>query len=301
MKLYFLRYFCVLAEELHFRKAAARLAITQPPLSAAIKALEQELGAQLLVRNSKLVQLTPAGSAFLLEARQVLERLERAGTVVKAVEAGMRGRLDIGTGGSLIYREVPAIVERFRSEAPQVELVLYELSTAEQLERVARGRLHAGFVNGAMVPPHLDALPLREDIYVLCVPERHPVARRRTVHLKDVADEPFLMFSREVAPANHDNVIALFSAAGVHPRTIHQARSWLTIVAMVSQGSGVALVPKSLARAGMAGVCFVALAGPQSTAPALLVWNPNGREPHLTHFVECAGRVLKRGSRSAAR
>lgn len=293
MKLHYLKYFCVLAEELHFHRAADRLAISQPPLSAAIKSIEEEIGAQLLLRNSKMVQLTPAGLAFLVEAREILERVDRVGGIVRAVHEGMHARLDIGMAGSLMYREVPDILSRFRREAPGVDVVLHELATVEQIDKLMRKQLHAAFVHGSVVPPQLAALPLRDDFFVLCMPEDHPHAGDEVVDLRDLAAEPFVMFSREGAPANHDNVIAIFSRCGIHPRTVHQARVWLTIVAMVAQGSGVALVPRSLANARVAGVRFVAFMGEAAPAPARLAWNPDEPSPALQRFVQTAAHTIR--------
>src|SRR5688500_6684658 len=122
MKTHLLRYFVVLAEELHFGRAAQRLSITQPPLSSAIKALEDELGVQLLERSSKHVALTPAGAAFLKEARLVLERVATASETARAVAAGKRGRLEVGFTGSMIYREVPRIVAGFSARQPDLEV-----------------------------------------------------------------------------------------------------------------------------------------------------------------------------------
>jgi len=299
MKLHFLRYFTVLAEELHFGRAAQRLSITQPPLSSAIKALEQELGVQLLSRSSKHVELTPAGAAFLDEARQILDRVARASTVANAVAKGMRGRLEIGITGSLVYREVPAIVQDFSLTAPGIELVLHEMGTAEQLDALLHGRLHAGFVNASAVPPQLESLALEDDAFVVCLPEGHPRARQPEVELRDLADERFVMFSREVSPANYDNVIAVFSRAGIHPRTVHAARQWLTIVAMVANGLGISLVPNSIARSRVHGVHFIPFSGPAVRSPALLVWNPASLSPALASFLQSASTTRRKtGSRA---
>src|SRR5213075_429780 len=127
-----------LAEELHFRRAAARLAISQPPLTAAIHALEAELGVELFARTSRMVKLTPAGSAFLVEAKDVIERVSRMPGVARAAAAGMKGRLDVGIAASLMYRDVPNILARFSRQAPRVELVLHELSSAEQIDKLIR-------------------------------------------------------------------------------------------------------------------------------------------------------------------
>jgi len=298
MKLHSLRYFTVLAEELHFGRAAQRLAITQPPLSSAIKALEEELGVQLLSRSSKHVELTPAGAAFLDEARQILDRVARASSVAKAVAKGIRGRLEIGITGSLVYREVPAIVQDFSAAAPGIELVLRELATAEQLDALLHGQLHAGFLNASAVPPQLESLALEDDEFVLCLPDGHPRAAQAEVDLRELADERFVMFSREVSPANYDNVIAIFSRAGIHPRTAHAARQWLTIVAMVAHGLGISLVPSSIARSRVAGVRFVRFSGAPVRSPAMLVWNPANLSPALASFLHSASATrLKRGTR----
>lgn len=294
MKLHFLRYFVVLAEELHFGRAASKLSMTQPPLSSAIKSLEEELQVQLLIRDSKHVELTQAGSAFLEEARQILEQVARASNVARTVAKGMRGRLEIGVTGSLIYRDVPAIVRQFNTEMPDVEVVLREMSSSEQLSELLRGQIHAGFVNATTAPPQLSSLPMSEDEFVLCLPEDHPKAQGDTVNLKHLADERFVMFSRDVAPANYDNVIAIFFRAGIHPKTIHAARQWLTIVAMVANGLGVSLVPRTLARSRVHGVKFMKIRGQPVLAPAMLVWNPAYYLPIVRSFIECSQRTLGR-------
>jgi DNA-binding transcriptional LysR family regulator len=292
MQLRFLKYFTVLCEELHFGRAASRLAITQPPLSAAIKSLEDDLGVQLLVRNSKHVQLTPAGAAFLTEANQILDRVAQARGVVTAVDHGVHGRLEIGTTGSLLYSDVPAILAKFRARVPGIDLVLHEMPSVEQLQALMRGQLHAAFINGSSVPSKLKGLALCEDVFALCVPEKHSLAGRSSLDLRDLGDERFVMLSRAAAPARHDDVIASFSRAGIHPQIAHRARSWITVMAMVAQDGGMALVPMSLAKAGMAGVRFIPLAGQPTAAPAMLVWNPTLLAPPLASFVDCAAEAI---------
>ena len=293
MKLQFLRYFCVLAEELHFRRAASRLAISQPPLSTAIRSLEEELGAQLLVRNSKMVQLTPAGTALLVEAKEILERVARVGSVVRAIDGGAHGRLDIGLAGSMLYREIPAILERFKLEVPAVDVVLYEQYTTEQIEKLMRRQLHAAFIQASVLPAPLASIPLRDDVFVACLPENHRLAANRSVDLREMVDEAFVMFSRESAPASHDHVIAIFNQAGIHPRTVHNARIWMTVVAMVANGCGIALVPSSLSRTNIGGVRFIPLSGTPATAPALLAWNPNLVPLPLEKFLASAATTIR--------
>lgn len=288
MKLHLLRYFAVLAEELHFGHAAGRLSITQPPLSSGIKALEDELGVKLFERTSKHVALTPAGQAYLAEVRVVLDRVARAGEMARAVAAGLRGRLDIGFTGSMVYRDMPAIVRAFGERAPGIEVELREMSTGEQLEALLHRQLHAGFVNSSVVPGPLTSLPLAEDHFVCCLPKDHAMADATAVDLRALAAESFVMFSRDVAPANHDNVIALFHRAGIHPHTRHAARQWLTVVALVALRMGVALVPASMAQAGVKGVRFVAIANLQHPTVGVLAWHQDAVTPALRAFLDVA-------------
>jgi DNA-binding transcriptional LysR family regulator len=286
MKLHYLRYFVVLAEELHFGRAADRLSITQPPLSGAIKSLEEDIGVKLFDRNSKHVSLTSAGAAFLAEVQQVMQRLERAETVAQAVAGGVRGVLEVGVTGSLFYREVPKVMAHFRRAFPDIEATLLEMASAEQLDALLHGRVQGGFLNAAAVPPQLRSIRLGDDPFVACLPARHKFAKAKSVALDVLANEEFVMFSRAVAPANHDNVIAVFSRAGVHPRTVHAARQWLTIIAMVANGLGVSIVPRSLARTEVRGVSFVPLAADEGTvSPAVFAWNPAFENQTVTSFI----------------
>jgi len=288
MKLHLLRYFAVLAEELHFGRAAERLAITQPPLSSGIKALEDELGVRLFERTSKRVALTPAGHAYLAEVRVALDRVARAGETARAVAAGQQGRLDIGFAGSMVYRDMPRIVRAFAARAPGIEVNLREMSSSEQIEALLHRQLHAGFVNANAVPPRLACLPLAADHFMCCLPESHPLARKSAVPLAALAQERFVMFARDVAPANYDNVIALFDRAGIHPHTHHAVRQWLTVVSLVALGMGVALAPASLARSGVQGVRFVPVAGPPHPAVGVLAWHEETDAPALRVFLDCA-------------
>jgi len=292
MKLHLLRYFIVLAEELHFGRAAERLAITQPPLSVAIKSLEDELGVRLLLRDSKNVQLTEAGSALLVEARQIMERVARAADMTKAVSAGLRGRLSVGVTGSMFYREVSQIVRRFNELVPEMELSLREMSSAEQVKALLHGQLHAGFVNSGTLPPQLSSIPLKAHRFMCCLPAAHAMAHAKAVRLADLSEERWIMFARDVAPANHDNVIAVLNSAGIHPRASHAPRQWLTIISMVANGLGVALVPSFLTKTGFEHVRFLRLKDVRAESPASLAWNRADQSAALKTFVEVSKGIL---------
>ena len=300
MKFSVLRYFVVLAEELHFGRAAARLAITQPPLSLAIKALERELGVELFVRTSKAVRLTTAGVAFLDEARRILTHVERAAGIARSTATGVRGFLDVAITSSLLYREPAAIFRAFAASAGTIELQLTEMSTREQLQALPAGRIHAGFLHVSAVPAGLQGVALRKDELVLCLPASDPRARLAALDLRSLADDKFIMFAREVSPVSYDNVIALLTSSGIHPHTIHTAQQWPTSIAMVANGLGITVVPRSLARAGVAGVRFVPFTGVKAWSQAWLLWNPVNLPEALARFIRTARAVIAKGTRATS-
>ena len=146
MELRHLRYFVAVAEELHFRRAAERLHMSQPPLSQQIRQLEEEVGATLLLRNQRKVELTAAGAAFLVRAREILDAVEDAARQARRVQRGEVGRLAVGFVGSAMYSFVPELLRAFREQAPDIALRLHELGTTEQLRQLEDGRLDVGFV-----------------------------------------------------------------------------------------------------------------------------------------------------------
>lgn len=293
VKLRKLRYFAVLAEELHYGRAADRLCITQPPLSAAIKSLEDELDVRLFERTSRAVRLTPAGEAYLSEVRIVLDALTKADRVAQTAEQGATGHLTVGFGGSLIFRGIAEIIENFSSQFPRIEIELIEMPQTELLENLKSKHLDVGFTSTPSVPASLCSTPLPVDEFAVCLPLRHPLAHRAEIDLMELAQEKFVMVDREISPLNYEAMSAIFHRAGIHPKLVHRTRGWLTIMAMVSMGSGIALLPSSLARAAMGGIRFVALRGPRTQTLAKLVWRQEPSGPLVESFVEFSKTMLK--------
>lgn len=292
MNLQFLRYFCVLADELHFGKAAEKLFITQPPLSAAIKNLEDELGAQLFLRTNKKVELTREGLILLNEAKMILQKTEQVKSLVAASLQGIEGRVEVGLSPSLIYRGVIDAVNAFVLENPKIDVNLHELPLRRQIEHLERGLIDVGFTNAPAVPVGFNSWRLKDDIFVLCLPDNHPRADAEFLDLRELSNDAFIMFSREIGPENYMNMMNIFFQAGVNPRTVHRVSTWMSTLLLVSKGVGNAIVPASMAGANMSGVRFVPMIGMGSTAPAMMVW---GQQPHASaqRFVECAQKVLE--------
>src|SRR5579862_2353604 len=200
-----LRYFVAVAEELHFRRAAARLHVSQPPISQQIRALEAEIGCLLLSRTRRRVELTPAGEAFLGDARALLAGLDAAVAATRRVASGQTGRLRVGFVGSALLSVVPGIVHGFREARPGVEVELRERPTTEGLRGVLEGTVDVGLVRA----PIEDADELRcvrvlRERTVAALPANHPLAALRRIPLARLAAEPLVLFPRDQAPGFHD-------------------------------------------------------------------------------------------------
>src|SRR5882724_7402550 len=229
MELRHLRYFVVLAEELHFSRAAQRLGISQPPLSQQIRALELDLKAPLFERTNRRVELTEAGRALLVEARATLDQADRAVAIVGQAQRGQIGELRIGFAPSApLIAPFTATLLAFRKAAPGVRLVLDDQVSTQQIEALLERRLHIGFIRSPSVPDLPDALAAvelyREPLSVFVCAD-HPLAHSRTVPLKALANEPFVFFPRGHGTTLHDQVFALCRKAGFTPRIEQEARA----------------------------------------------------------------------------
>jgi DNA-binding transcriptional LysR family regulator len=296
-----LRHFVVLAEELHFRRAAARLHISQPPLSKQIAALEQELGCQLLERTRRRVALTPAGEAFLRDTRAVLAELDVAVSTARALDAGLAGVLRIGFVGSALLSIVPVAVQAFSAGRPNVEVELSERSTVDALRLLRSGTIDVALVRPPMEPdPTLHSELVLRERTIAAVPAGHPLARLRRIPLRRLASEPLVLFPRVQAPGFHDLLIGELAATGSSPRVAQYAPEMTTIVGLVAAGIGVSPVPASVAHLGLDGVAYRPLAG-APYAELIAVTRAHEDAPLLDAFVAAAREAGRDAGRDRAR
>ena len=294
MELRHLRYFLTLADELHFGRAAQRLAISQPPLSVAIQQLEAEVGAPLFMRNSRGVQLTAAGQALVPAAQAAIDGAAQALHAARDAASGQVGRLSVGFAGTMLYRGLPQMLRRFQAEHARLQLTLRELSSSEQLVELQHARLDAGFAHVAHAPAGLAAQLVSSQPFVACVPAVHALARKRTLPLDALAPEPLALVSRSVSPDYHARIVAACQAAGFTPQPLHEMQHWLSVVSLVSQGLAVALVPAALQQAQLAGAAFVPVKDPHGTLPRYetrCLWNPARDLPALGLFLAAVRAV----------
>lgn len=269
-----LRYFVVVAEELHFSRAAVRLHMSQPPLSQQIKALEEELGVTLLVRNKREVKLTDAGEVFLEECRRLIEQLQSAIDVTVRAAGGDTGVLRVGVSTSAVFHVMPEVLGRLRTHFPEIELVVRDMGSSDQIRAVSKDRLDIGIIHESLNVESLQYIPLFSDPFVLAVPEAHPLAGQAAVRLADLRNERFISFSREAAPSLYDSLILACSKSGFEPKIAHTARHALTIFQMVRLELGIAFVPQSFAHSQTPGVCYVQLDPVPQGVRIGAIWNP---------------------------
>lgn len=289
-----LRHFLAVAETLHFGRAAERLGMTQPPLSQSIQALERELGSALFQRTRRSVALTPFGAQWLKPARAALEGMEALPQVARRLLDGETGVLELSFVSTADYSVLPDLVRRYTAQFPGVRMVLSEVTSDLSIAALLAGRGHAGLVippSGGGLPDGLEYRTLVSETLVAAVPESW-VAEGRVqlsqgrLSAATVVDAPLIIFPQHTAPAFHQLVMDYFTAHGGVARIAQEAIQMQTIIALVSAGLGLALVPASMRHLARTGVRYVEL---REDAPLLttgVVWRRNDSTPTLRRFLE---------------
>ena len=292
------RQFLAVAESLHFGRAAARLHMTQPPLTQAIQQLERRLGVLLFARTRRSVTLTPAGAALVEPARQLLAQAAALTGRARSAASGEVGRIRLGFVSTVGFGPLPGWLRAFREAHPGIAVELREATGDVQFEAFARQDLDAGFVlhaPGIEPPPPLQRLSLGIEPMLLALPEAGAPRRSRTAWLR----EPLVIFPRAIAPSLYDAVLAFYHRHGVTPLIAQEAIQMQTIVNLVSAGLGVALVPRAMHQLQRPGLRYRALpavfADGAPRAETSLVWLPDAA-PAVQRFVQF---VRAQGGRGA--
>jgi DNA-binding transcriptional LysR family regulator len=292
-ELWQLRYFLAVAEQLHFGRAAAALHISQPPLSRAIRALEQRLGVVLFARSRRRVELTPEGTRLWGEARRLLGQLERTVQEVRGMARGEEGRLRIGFVSLADYGVLPGLLKAFKSARPGIALALREMLSPEQAAALAAGELDFGL----LLPPVSDAEPLehlvvQRERFVVALPSSHRLAAGKgKLAVSALAGEPFVMVPRDIAPGLYDIVTGLAAGAGISFNVAQEAIQMQTVVSLVSSGLGVAIVPGCIANLGRRGVVYREINDRHPRLDLWLAWPRGGLGTAARDFLALARRA----------
>jgi DNA-binding transcriptional LysR family regulator len=282
-----LRYFTCVAEELHFGRAALRLGISQPPLSQQIRALEEELGVQLLERTSRRVRLTEAGRQFLPEARATMAQAEQAARTARLAHRGEVGRLRLGFSTSVPF--IPRVVDalsRFRHAYPQVSLELDELPRDEQMSRVERGLLDVAIMRAFStldLPSNMQSLRIQMDGVMLAMRQDHPLAQRTDVlTLDNLRGEPMILFGGGNGAGLNERLIEECLTLGFELDVVIETASFATLLGLTAAGLGVTILSRSLMRLNVDTLAFRPLEVPFTSE--LLMLHMDAPSPSTSNF-----------------
>jgi DNA-binding transcriptional LysR family regulator len=289
MELRRFKYMAVLAEELHFGRAAERLGIAQPALTQQIQTLEREMGVQLFQRTKRSVRLTVAGRVTLDEAIRTLQQADRTALAARQAGRGQLGHIEIGFVGSAVFSGVLSkAIFRFRQANPMVELRLNELGILQQLDDVGSGRLDLGIVRTPVksLPPNVDIGKLYSEPIILALPAQHPLTRRKKIVLKALSAEPFVGMQIHDGVGFNAQIAEMCATGGLSPLVRQRAGQFVALAGMVAGGLGVAFVPNSLRHLQIPNVVYRSLHDIAELSTLAVVFRKVERARAVTAFLE---------------
>lgn len=296
-----LRCFVAVGEDLHFGHAARRLNMTQPPLSRQIQMLEHTLQVQLLLRTSRTVRLTPAGRAFLADARRILSFAETAASTAQRISKGESGLVKLGFTAASSYSFLPRLLAHVKSELSGIGVVLSEMVTMQQMEALRENRIDFGLVRPPVDERGMSTIRVASERLLLAVPGNHRFASGPPRSIKDLAREPFITFSPVEGRYFYELIEGMFRKAKVSARYVQHISQVHSILALVSAGIGISLVPETAEKLHFDGAELRELADPPVFAELNLVWNTDNDNPALPHFRDLVMRRFAMKSGPAAK
>lgn len=269
-----LRYFIAVAEELHFGHAAARLNISQPPLSQQIQILEQQIGARLFARTNRSVSLTEAGRQFLADSRQILTQVDDAAARAARLHQGETGELRIGfTSSAPFIKAVSDTLSTFRRRYPDVHIQTRETNTREQIVPLNEGALDLGLMRNTQLPETLIWERVLREPLLAMVPRDHPLASQPRVSLLELAREPFVFFDPHVGTGLYDDILGLLRRYDLTPTIAQEVGEAMTIIGLVAAGLGVSILPASFRRVQLSEMCWLPIEEQDAVSEMWLVWS----------------------------
>ena len=264
-----LRYFVAVAEELHFGRAAARLNISQPPLSQQIQILEQQVGARLLARTNRSVALTSAGKQFLADSRQILGLVNEAAARAERLHLGEAGELRIGfTSSAPFIKAVSDTLFLFRQSYPAVHMQTREMNTREQIAPLNEGTLDLGLLRNTQLPETLEREIILHEPLMAMIPRAHPLAQKPVVTLA------------HVGTGLYDDILGLMRRYGLKPTIAQEVGEAMTIIGLVAAGLGVSILPASFKRVQLYEMCWIPIAEEDAVSEMWLVWPKHHEQSH---------------------
>ena len=268
MELRHLRYFVAVAEQRNFTRAAEKLFIAQPPLTRAIKQLEEEIGVELFIRKARGLELTSGGTYFLTHAQQILDKVEATVADTRRIASHRKTIFSIGFVPSVFYGQLPLIVRRLRQNK-NLEIVLHELKTREQVEALKAGKIDIGFGRISIEDPDVEQEKLFDEPLIAALPASHPLTARPP-SMKELSEVNMIAFPASAGPNFTDLTMGLFRRRGLKVNVIQQVNDLQTALSLVASDMGFTLVPEQVQRLQREGVAYMRLADDNITAPVLV-------------------------------
>ncbi len=278
------RCFVVAATELNFRRAAALLNMTQPPLSRQIHLLEHRLGVQLFERVGRTVRLTTEGRVFLADASRLLQLSEQAESTVRRASQGKTGRVRVGFTGAAGYELIPELLMQARKSLPEIDVVLFELISVSQLEAFTANTIDIGFLRPVSSRQPLELQLVDDEPLVLAMPQGHALAAHERIATAQLDGQPFIMHSPTHGKYFYERIMAMLGAADVKPDFTQYIDQSHTILSLVRAGLGVGILPASAQRFHYDRVEFRPLAGEVPRAEMSMAWRADQDNPAVTAF-----------------
>jgi DNA-binding transcriptional LysR family regulator len=286
-----LRYFIAVAEELNFSRAATRLHMAQPPLSVAIRQLEQELGTDLFQRTTREVRLTEAGRAFLDGARRTLEEADRAVAAAKRADAGELGQLSVGFSWSARFETLPALGQAFSAQHPDVQLLTQEMWNADMHSALRSGAMDVAISLCPELAPDIADEVIRTEHVVVILAARHSHAKEQAISLRSLADDEFMLFPRELAPRLHDVMVGICRHAGFEPKLRTESFHTGWDLLLLADVPVVAIAPRSVAGELPEGLVAIPVGEPTDALETRLLWRDDDPSPTVHAFRSAARTV----------
>jgi DNA-binding transcriptional LysR family regulator len=279
-------YFVSIADEQGFTRAAKKIGIAQPPLSQQIQRLEDIVGTPLFDRSGRRTKLTEAGARFLPDARRILADADQTLQTVRRLGSGELGTLTVGFWPSTLFSPLPAAVRRFRELSPGIRVRLREITPTGHVEGLRAGTLDLAVVREPEHEPDISEHAVVVEPFVAVVPADHPLAARKSIAVRALRDEPFVLFPREGHQGLHARLMTLCRRAAFEPRVVQEVEAWHTIVSLVEAGLGVSLIPASFVGRRGGALAYLPLSGRQVTTTTMACVRATGRRPSVDAFLE---------------
>jgi len=276
-----LRYFLAVAEELHFRKAAERLFISQPGLSRQIKVLEEALGVVLFERHTRKVVLTKVGEYLKIEFSAQIKMLSHTLENAKMLQDGKQGALKIGYVGSAMQEVIPNLLLNFEKKHPNILCSLKEIDNQQQLEALLSFSLDIGFVRLERVPRALEIKPILKENFCLVLPKDHEIDESNFKSLRQFKEASFILFDAQYSASYHEKVMQIFDDCGFTPLNSHNTIHSSSIFKLVENKFGISIVPKSLAQKRGHKIKFIELDMIAQKTTLSVIWNKKNTNPIL--------------------